>query len=73
MIGDEPIGVMDAVRGWVKSGGYAHGSRKTIAMGYVPKGIADEARRFETELPGARRAAMQQAPLFNANLKRLRG
>ena len=54
MIGDEPIWHDGAVRGWVTSGGYAHESKASVAMGYVPKEIAGEADGFEIELLGKR-------------------
>jgi dimethylglycine dehydrogenase len=74
VIGDEPIWYDGAVRGWVTSGGYAHHSRKSVALGYVPKEIADESDGFEIELLGQRHAArMQQLPLFDANFERMRG
>ena len=74
VIGDEPIWFGGQVRGWVTSGGYAHNAKASVAMGYVPKEIADEADGFEIELLGKRLAArMQPAPLFDANFERLRG
>jgi dimethylglycine dehydrogenase len=74
VIGDEPIWFGGEVRGWVTSGGFAHGSKASVAMGYVPKEIADEASGFEIELLGKRHAArLQPAPLFDANLERMRG
>ena len=74
VIGDEPIWHGGAVRGWVTSGGYAHGAQKSVAVGYVPKEIADEADGFEIELLGKRhRASLQAVPLFDANLERMRG
>ena len=74
VIGDEPIWFDGAVRGWVTSGGYAHNSKLSVAMGYVPKEIADESDGFEIELLGKRHAArIQQAPLFDANLERHAG
>nr|MBA3448869.1 GcvT family protein [Pseudaminobacter sp.] len=74
MIGDEPIWFEGAVRGWVTSGGYAHHSKCSVAMGYVPKEIADAADGFEIELLGKRYAArMQPARLFDANFERMRG
>ncbi|TIS55409.1 MAG: FAD-dependent oxidoreductase [Mesorhizobium sp.] len=74
VIGDEPIWYDGAVRGWVTSGGYAHHSKKSVAMGYVPKEIADEADGFQIELLGKRHAArIQPTPLFDANLERMRG
>jgi len=74
VIGDEPIWHGGAVRGWVTSGGYAHHSRVSVAVGYVPKEIADETDGFEIELLGKRHAArIQHTPLFDANFERMRG
>jgi dimethylglycine dehydrogenase len=74
VIGDEAIWFDGAVRGWVTSGGYAHHSGKSVAMGYVPREIADEANGFEIELLGRRLPARIQAmPLFDANFERMRG
>jgi len=74
VIGDEPIWFGGAVRGWVTSGGYAHHSKKSVAIGYVPKEIADESDGFEIELLGKRLAArIQAAPLFDVNFERMRG
>ncbi|MER8385342.1 FAD-dependent oxidoreductase [Mesorhizobium sp. M1428] len=74
VIGDEPIWFGGAVRGWVTSGGYAHHSKKSVAIGYVPKEIADEVEGFEIEILGKRHAArMQPIPLFDANFERMRG
>ena len=74
VIGDEPIWHGGAVRGWVTSGGYAHHSGTSVAMGYVPKEIADESGGFEIEYLGRRHAArMQPVPLFDGNQERLRG
>ena len=74
MIGDEPIWHGGTVRGWVTSGGYAHNSKASVAMGYVPKEIAGEADGFEIELFGKRYPArIQPTPLFDANFERLRG
>ena len=73
VIGDEAIWHDGVVRGWVTSGGYAHHSKKSIAMGYVPKEIADNPDDFEIEILGKRRAArIQMAPLFDANFQRMR-
>jgi dimethylglycine dehydrogenase len=74
VIGDEAIWHDGAVKGWVTSGGYAHASKLSVALGYVPKEIADEPDGFEVELLGKRHAArIQPAPLFDANLERMRG
>ncbi|RWM29017.1 FAD-dependent oxidoreductase [Mesorhizobium sp.] len=73
VIGDEAIWHDGVVRGWVTSGGYAHHSKKSIAMGYVPKEIADKPDGFEIEILGKRHAArIQAAPLFDANFERMR-
>jgi dimethylglycine dehydrogenase len=60
-IGDEPIWHDGHVVGWVTSGGYGHSVRKSIAMGYVRKDIADAPTGFEVELIGERRAAVRLA------------
>jgi dimethylglycine dehydrogenase len=74
VIGDEAIWHEGQVKGWVTSGGYAHGSKLSVALGYVPKEIADAAGGFEVELLGKRYPArLQPAPLFDANLERMRG
>jgi dimethylglycine dehydrogenase len=74
VIGDEAIWFGGEVRGWVTSGGFAHHSNASVAMGYVPREIADEADGFEIELLGKRhKARMQPTPLFDANYERMRG
>ena len=74
VIGDEAIWFEGAVRGWVTSGGYAHHSGKSVAMGYVPREIADAETGFEIELLGRRLPArIQSTPLFDANFERMRG
>jgi dimethylglycine dehydrogenase len=58
----------------VTSGGYAHGSETSVALGYVPKEIAGETEGFEIEILGRRHGArIASAPLFDANQERLRG
>jgi dimethylglycine dehydrogenase len=74
VIGDEAIWFGGEVRGWVTSGGYAHNLKASVAMGYVPKEIAEESNGFEIELLGKRhKARIQPAPLFDANYERMRG
>jgi len=73
VIGDEAIWHDGKVVGWVTSGGYAHASGKSVAMGYVPKAVADAASGFEIELLGKRhKATPQPAPLFDAEQRRMR-
>ncbi len=68
VIGDEPIIHNGEVRGWVTSGGYAHASNASVAMGYVPKEIADEQTGWAIEVLGETlEASLQRTPLFDAN------
>lgn len=74
VIGDEPIWLGGEVVGWVTSGGYAHGSEASMAMGYVPKEHANAEDGWEIELLGERLAAqVQNAPIWDANASRMRG
>ena len=57
VIGDEPVWHDGEVVGWVTSGGYAHHSEASVAMGYVPADLADSLGQFEIEIVGTRRAA----------------
>ena len=57
VIGDEPVWHDGEVVGWVTSGGYAHHSEASVAMGYVPAEPADSTGPFEIEIVGTRRRA----------------
>lgn len=57
VIGDEPVWHNEEVVGWVTSGGYAHHSDASVAMGYVPSALERESDGFEIEVLGARRPA----------------
>ncbi|KSV79479.1 glycine cleavage system protein T [Sinorhizobium sp. Sb3] len=73
VIGDEPIYLDGVVRRWVTSGGYAHTSGVSVAMGYVPKEIADRSDGWSIELLGEiLPARLQPNPLFDANGQRMR-
>ena len=73
VIGDEPINFKGEVKGWVTSGGFAHASGKSVALGYVPKEIADMHEGWTIELLGEElEAVLQPQPLFDANASRLR-
>ncbi|WP_428425893.1 GcvT family protein [Pararhizobium sp.] len=73
VIGDEPISLNGTVCGWVTSGGYAHASGVSVAIGYVPKEVADQAEGWQVELLGEMLPARLQAqPLFDANGARMR-
>jgi dimethylglycine dehydrogenase len=73
-IGDEPIWHAGKVVGWITSGGYAHAAGASVAMGYVPKELADHDEGFEIEIIGERRSARPiRAPLFDPKGERMRG
>jgi dimethylglycine dehydrogenase len=73
VIGDEPIFLDGEVRGWVTSGGYAHAAGVSVAMGYVPKEVADRADGWAIEILGETLPATLQAqPLFDSNGSRMR-
>ena len=73
-IGDEPIWKGDEVVGWVTSGGYAHWSQKSVALGYVKAGAYDPDADYAVELLGEQRPArVQVAPLFDPSGERMRG
>lgn len=74
VIGDEPIWYDGAVIGWITSGGYAHWVGKSVALGYVPRELADAEEGFEVEIIGKRYPARpQRQPLFDPDGKRMRG
>ncbi len=74
VIGDEPIWLNGEVVGWVTSGGYAHGSEQSMAVGYIPKEHEGAEDGWEIELLGERLAAqIQHAPIWDANASRMRG
>ena len=74
VIGDEAIWLNGDVVGWVTSGGYAHSSGVSVAMGYVPREHADADGPWSVEILGElHQARPQHAPLFDANAERMRG
>ncbi len=70
-VANEPIYHNGEIKGWVTSGGYAHHSAKSVALGYVPAEIADESSGWTIDIIGQRRnATLQAQPLFDPeNLK----
>ncbi|MEK7426577.1 MAG: FAD-dependent oxidoreductase [Actinomycetota bacterium] len=81
VIGDEPVWHVgpegERVVGWITSGGYAHYSAVSLAMGYIPTELAvptDEAGgRFEIEIIGRRRPAkLQHDPVLDPQGLRMR-
>ena len=74
VLGDEPIWLNGDVVGWVTSGGYAHNSGRSMAMGYVRREADAADGPFAIEVLGDRLAATpQRTPLFDANAERMRG
>jgi dimethylglycine dehydrogenase len=55
--GDEPVWHGGKVVGWITSGGYGHTVGQSLALGYVPREIAEAASGFEIEIIGERRKA----------------
>jgi dimethylglycine dehydrogenase len=78
VIGDEPIwcvdGGGDRVVGWVTSGGYAHVSGRSLALGFVDAAVADgDGVRFEIEIIGRRRpATLLHEPVLDPSGTRMR-
>jgi dimethylglycine dehydrogenase len=73
VIGDEPIWRDGQVIGWVTSGGYAHASGASVALGYVEAGASDTAAAYEIEIIGERRPArLLSEPLFDPKGSRMR-
>jgi dimethylglycine dehydrogenase len=74
VIGDEPIWHDGQVVGRVTSGGYAHASKASVALGYVPAELATASAGFEIEVLGHRRAATRlEECLFDPSGRRMRG
>ncbi len=73
VIGDEPIWHDGEVVGKVTSGGYAHASRASVALGYVPAALASANGGFAIEVVGQRRPAVRlDACLFDPSGARMR-
>lgn len=69
-VGDEPIWVNGEVVGWVTSGGYAHWSQASCALGYVP---VNTEGTFEIEILGKKRLATPlDEPLFDPSGSKMR-
>jgi dimethylglycine dehydrogenase len=81
-VGDEPIWHDGQVVGWVTSGAYGHTVGQSLALGYVPAGVAS-ATELEVEIIGERRKARcltaecltakrQNAPAYDPSGARMR-
>ncbi|MBU6200675.1 MAG: FAD-dependent oxidoreductase [Acidobacteria bacterium] len=73
VIGDEPVWHDGKVVGWVTSGGYAHYSKVSLALGYVPAELAQLTDGFEIEIIGRRRPArIVHEPVLDPSGSRMR-
>ena len=73
-LGDEPILLDGTCVGWVTSGGYAHGAQVSVALGYVPKEVADKEEGWSIDILGKNYAATpQRTTLFDHRNERMRG
>jgi len=73
VIGDEPVWHDGTVVGWVTSGGYAHYSKVSLALGYVPAELAQRTDGFEIEIIGRRRPArIVHEPVLDPSGSRMR-
>jgi len=71
---DEPIWRDGKVVGFVTSGGYAHFSEKSVALGFVPSEMVEDGAGFEVEILGDLRGAhIISEPLFDPLGERARG
>ncbi len=71
---DEPLFHDGACVGYVTSGGYAHTTGHSVALGYVPSALARDDAVFEVEILGERRPArLQPRPLYDPEGARMRG
>ncbi len=77
VLGDEPVWHTgpngSSVVGWITSGGYAHYSGVSLALGYVPAELASAESGFEIEIIGRRRPAkLQHQPVLDPEGLRMR-
>ena len=73
VIGDEPIWLDGDVVGWVTSGGFAHHSDVSVAMGYVPSKHAETSSGWQIEILGVmREARLQSEPIWDAGAEAMR-
>lgn len=70
----EPISLDGKVDGFVTSGGYAHYSQKSVALGFLPTDRIRDGLEVEIEILGElRKASLVTTPLFDADGARMRG
>jgi dimethylglycine dehydrogenase len=72
--GDEPIFKDGEVVGFVTSGGYAHYSGVSMALGFLPSRMVMEGQQVDIEILGDMRPArMISEPVFDPKAERMRG
>ncbi|MGH6893262.1 MAG: glycine cleavage T C-terminal barrel domain-containing protein, partial [Dongiaceae bacterium] len=70
---DEPVFSDGTCVGYVTSGGYAHWTEQSMAMGYVPSELVQDGTRLEVEILGERYPAIvTAAPLYDPQGLRMR-
>ena len=70
----EPIWLEGAVVGYCTSGGYAHFSQKSVALGFLPADKIKDGLECEIEILGERRRAVVHLdPLWDGDGARMRG
>jgi dimethylglycine dehydrogenase len=77
VIGDEPVWHVgpegSTVVGWITSGGYAHYSGVSLALGYIPTELVSSDAGFEIEIIGRRRpAVIRHEPVLDPRGLRMR-
>jgi dimethylglycine dehydrogenase len=73
VIGDEPVWHDGEVVGWITSGGYAHYSGVSLALGYIPTSLVSAESGFEIEIIGRRRpAVIRHEPVLDPQGLRMR-
>ncbi|NNE95209.1 MAG: hypothetical protein HKN24_04195 [Acidimicrobiales bacterium] len=70
VIGDEPVWYDGDVVGWITSGGYSHHMDTSVAMGYVPAGLAgasgdSRSRSSASDMPLRSSTAVSGTPKAN--------
>jgi dimethylglycine dehydrogenase len=74
VVADEPIWKDGNVVGFVTSGGYAHFSKQSVALGFVPTDMITEGAAFEIEILGEMCSArLFSDPLFDPQSRRMQG
>ncbi|MEE4117870.1 MAG: FAD-dependent oxidoreductase, partial [Paracoccaceae bacterium] len=74
VVADEPVWLDGRVQGFCTSGGYAHWSDASLALGFLPRDRAAPGTEVEIEILGERRPArVARGPLRDAEGARMRG